>query len=162
METKIKEAGELEEAFIFDLDGVLADNSPRQGILRRSGDTKPSSQDWEDFFKASELDGIYPDTVRLFASLKERGYKCLIVTGRHEKYHHLTLPWLEKNGIICDGIYARKGPDFRKDFEFKSEVYTTHIRPYYKVLGVFEDRADCVKMWRSFGLTCYQPREASY
>ena len=29
-------------AYIFDLDGVLANNSHRQHFLERSGDTKPS------------------------------------------------------------------------------------------------------------------------
>lgn len=147
-----------DEAFIFDIDGVLANNAWRQHLLQG----EPKKAAWDIFCEASKDDPCFVDTVRLFATLHQAGYKCLLVTGRHEEWHHITLPWLEKIGIECDGIYARRGKDFRKDWEFKQEVYRTHIEPYYRVLGVFEDRTDCVKMWRSEGLTCYQPREESY
>lgn len=149
-------------AFIFDIDGVLANNLHRQHFLERTGDTKPSSQDWIDFFQASALDGVYEDTVKLLKVLQSYGYKILLITGRSEDYKELTSTWLQSYGIIPDGLFQRRHKDFRKDFEVKSEIYLSQIEPYYQVLGVFEDRADCVKMWRSFMLTCYQPREANY
>lgn len=70
--------------------------------------------------------------------------------------------WLTNFGIFPDEIFMRRAKDFSKDWEVKKEIWQTQIRPFYEVLGVFEDRADCVAMWRSFGLTCYQPREANY
>lgn len=149
-------------AFIFDLDGVLANNSQRQHLLRRSGDTKPSRQDWLDFFNASPFDGVYSDTAKLFKTLQAAGYKILICTGRSEDYEEMTRDWLESWGLLPDQLFQRRHLDFRKDFEVKEEIYLTQIQPYYQVLGVFEDRADCVRMWRARELTCYQPREASY
>lgn len=149
-------------AYIFDLDGVLADNSARQHLLQRSGDTKPSRQDWLDFFQASPTDGIYSDTAKLFKTLQASGFKILIVTGRSEDYEELTQTWLQSYGLEPDHLYQRRHLDFRKDFEVKKEIYTSQIRPYYQVFGVFEDRTDCVKMWRAHDLTCYQPREALY
>lgn len=147
-------------AYIFDIDGVLADNSPRQHLLQQEGKTKKAC--WQEFYDASGEDPVYPDTLELLKTLQASGNKILLVTGRSEEYHHLLIPWLEKHGIKPDGLYARKRYDFRQDWEVKSEIYQTHIRPYYRVLGVFEDRYECVKMWRSFGLTCYQPRESTY
>lgn len=147
-------------AYIFDIDGVLADNSPRQHLLQQEGKTKKAC--WQEFYDASGEDPVYPDTLELLKTLQAAGTKILLVTGRSEEYHHLLMPWLEKHGIKPDGLYARKRYDFRQDWEVKAEIYKTHIRPYYHVLGVFEDRFECVKMWRSFGLTCYQPRESTY
>lgn len=149
-------------AFIFDLDGVLANNTWRQHILKRSGDTKPSSLDWQDFFSASEGDGIYEDTLRLLKALQASGYAILLVTGRSEDYETLTTNWLSSYGIVPDRLFQRRHKDFRKDFEIKREIFLSYIDPFYSVLGVFEDRDDCVKMWRDLSLTCYQPRVAVY
>ena len=149
-------------AFIFDLDGVLADNSQRQHFLQRSGDTKPSSEDWRDFFNASRGDGIYSDTLVLLRNLQAAGYQVLLVTGRSEDYEELTEGWLKDYGITPNRLFQRRHKDFRKDFIIKEEIYRTQIRPFYSIFGVFEDRDDCVKMWRDLGLTCYQPRVAEY
>ena len=153
METKIP-------AFIFDLDGVLADNSHRQHFLDKS--PRPSKQDWLDFFSASSRDSLYSDTAQLFKTLQAAGYKILIVTGRSEDWHGVTEGWLSSFGLVPDQLLERRHLDFRKDWEVKSEIYRTQIQPFYSILGVFEDRDDCVKLWRGFGLTCYQPRVATY
>lgn len=151
---------EIENAFIFDIDGVLADNAWRQHLLEQKGQL--AKKNWEDFCEASKDDPVFQDTLELLKALKTAGFKILLLTGRSELYNHITLPWLEKFGIEPDGYYARPRVNFKKDWEFKQEVFKTHIRPYYNILGVFEDRNDCVKMWRSFGITCYQPREEAY
>ena len=147
-------------AYIFDLDGVLADNSGRQHYLQRS--PKPTKEDWLKFFQASPWDNPYSDTIQLLNSLQAAGYKILLVTGRNEDYEEMTRDWLENYGVYPDHLYQRRHLDFRKDWEVKSEIFRTEILPHYQILGVFEDRADCVKMWRGWNLTCYQPREANY
>lgn len=145
-------------AYIFDLDGVLADNSHRQGIL----EGKPTSKDWNLFFSLSGGDSVYSDTRKLLLTLQAAGYQILIVTGRSEDYEEMTEEWLKNFGMIPNRLYQRRHKDFRKDFEIKEEIYRTQIQSFYDVLGVFEDRKDCVEMWRKRGLTCYQPREAEY
>lgn len=149
-------------AYIFDLDGVLADNSARQKFLQRGEDDKPSKEDWVDFYRAIPLDGIYEDTLILLRTLQAAGNQILILTGRSEDYSALTMSWLTAYGISPNRLYQRRHNDFRKDWEIKKEIFLTEIRPYYKILGVFEDRRDCVELWRNFQLTCYQPREANY
>lgn len=147
-------------AYIFDIDGVLADNSHRQGLLNQPGKTK--TQSWNEFCAASIDDPLFQSEAQLLKTLQAAGYKILLVTGRSEDWESTTTAWLFDKGIEPDHLYQRRHLDFRKDFEVKSEIYQTQIEPYYSILGVFEDRADCVKMWRAFGLTCFQPREASY
>lgn len=162
--TEINPQGQKPEsrplAFIFDIDGVLADNAWRQGLLTQEGKLKKTC--WEEFCQASAKDPVFQDTFLVLKALQAQGYLILLVTGRSEVYNHITLPWLENLGIYPDGYYARPRTNFKKDWEFKQSVYKTHIEPSYRILGVFEDRTDCVKMWRSWGLTCYQPREETY
>lgn len=37
-----------------------------------------------------------------------------------------------------------------------------HRKLYEWAWGVFEDRKQCVDMWRSLGLTCYQVADGNY
>lgn len=148
-----------EIAFIFDLDGVLSDNSSRQHLLSQEGKTK--TECWKEFYEASAEDAPFEETLWLAKHLQAIGAKILLVTGRSEEYEDLLDWWLEENHFFPDKIYQRQRYDFRKDWEVKQE-HLMSITKSYKILGVFEDRLDCVKMYRSFGLTCYQPRESSY
>nr|DAE38374.1 MAG TPA: polynucleotide kinase [Caudoviricetes sp.] len=147
-------------AYIFDVDGVLANNNHRQHIIQHEG--SKTQAEWDKFFSLGSEDLPYSDTVLLLKTLQAAGNKILICTGRNEDWLGQLRTWLTDFGIFPDEIFMRRAKDFSKDWEVKKEIWQTQIRPFYKVLGVFEDRADCVAMWRSFGLTCYQPREANY
>lgn len=147
-------------AFIFDIDGTLADNRHRQRYLYQANKTK--AECWKDFFDKSGEDPLYKDTVLLATRLSLAGFVILFVTGRSKAYHEMTKTWLEdamREPIFDSQIFERKVKDFRKDWEVKRDIYETCIEPKYRVLGVFEDNLACVKMWRARGLTCYQPRE---
>ena len=163
MEQKIlksKKAPCLELAFIFDVDGVLADNTHRQGLLHQEG--KTARQCWKEFFLAGDNDPAYPDTLHLAKALQTYGFKILLLTGRSGEYFTQLENWLMALEFLPDEIYMRSRTDFRKDWEIKEEAYLKLIAPRYKVLGVFEDNTACVKMWRGRGITCYQPREENY
>lgn len=147
-------------AYIFDVDGVLANNYYRQHIIQHEG---PKTQaEWNKIFSLGFKDLPYSDTVLLLKTLQAAGNKILICTDHNEDWPGQLRTWLTYFGIFPDEIFMRRAKDFSKDWEVKKEIWQTQIRPFYEVLGVFEDRADCVAMWRSFGLTCYQPREANY
>lgn len=143
-------------AFIFDIDGVLADNSHRQHHL--SGEKK----DWNSFFSESPFDVPFSDTVALLRTIAISGYAILLVTGRSEDHERMTVEWLDSFGIPYSRLFQRRHLDFRKDYEVKKEIFETQIKDFFSICGVFEDRDDCVSMWRAFGLTCYQPRKAIY
>lgn len=159
MDENVTGRGPLEIAYIFDLDGVLSDNSSRQHLLAQTGKTK--KEIWKEFYEASGQDSAYDDTVRMLWHLQAAGAKIIICTGRSSAYEDLLLDWLERMCIKPDEIFQRNPLDFRKDWEVKQD-YIPEIKKKYLVLGVFEDRLDCVKMWRANGFTCYQPRDASY
>ena len=86
----------------------------------------------------------------------------LFVSGREGTPEHrkLTEDWLYKhiNPVYCKDwkLYMREAGDFRKDAIIKEEIYHRDIEPYYNVKTVFDDRDQCIEMWRRLGLCCCQ------
>lgn len=97
--------------------------------------------------------------LRLFA---QAGYPIVFVTGRSERYQNITLAWLTKHQIPFHGVYMRVPTDKRQDTLVKQELYETHIRPFYQILFVLEDRKRVCEMWRKCGLTVFQVAEGNY
>jgi len=159
--------------YIFDIDGTLADCSQRLHFILPSKedisgdiDLDKIAPDWESFYKDCVNDKPIAPTVELLRALQEYGAKIIFVTGRPNKYMKETLQWLEKNtDKPVYGLYMRKNDDHRPDYIVKKEIYETQIKPNLKnecIWGVFEDRKQCVDMWRSLGLTCYQVADGIY
>lgn len=143
----------MQKAYIFDIDGTLTDNTHRLKYIMNY------PKDYKTFYKELIDDQPINDVIELCKVLYANDYKILLVTGRPEDYRVLCKQWLEKYGIFYDDLLMRKEKDFRKDDIVKKEIYDNFIKPFYEVVGVFEDRNRCVKMWRDLGLTCYQPKE---
>ena len=153
-------------AIVFDIDGVLADISHRVHFI------KDSPKQWKRFFEAGVNDKPIEDGVLLLKMLCQANMShgkeqsdLLLMTGRSEEYRSLTVEWLEKQ-MVFDSCYARllmrDSGDFRPDYIVKEELYENHVRPYYQVRAVFEDRSQVVKMWRSKGITCWQNCDGDY
>lgn len=146
--------------YIFDIDGTLANCSQRLHFIQQE---KP---DWDSFYKNCVNDKPIAPTIKLLCKLQECGANIVFITGRPCKYMNETIQWLVKyTGESVKGLYMRKNDDHRPDYIVKKEIYETHIKPNLKnesVWGVFEDRKQCVDMWRSLGLTCYQVADGDY
>ena len=103
---------------------------------------------WDEFYKGISKDQINHWCLELMQAMRLRDYKILIVTGRGERYHDLTIEWLTRHKIIFDEIFERKSGDRRPDSEVKKEIYHQKIKANYNILFVVDDRASVVKMWR--------------
>ena len=44
----------------------------------------------------------------------------------------------------------------------KAEIFEREIRHRWAVTGVFDDRAQVVRMWRALGLTVFQVAEGNF
>ena len=44
----------------------------------------------------------------------------------------------------------------------KREIFDREIRDRYRVVGVFDDRKQVVRMWRALGLTVFQVAEGNF
>lgn len=98
--------------------------------------------------------------IDIVCSLTEPGNSSLpalvVVSGRDDTYKGVTLEWLTKYWIFPDEIFMRKAGDKRKDYIVKEEIYHRHIEPKYNVVAVFDDRQQCVDLWRRLGLPALQ------
>lgn len=149
-------------AFIFDLDGTLCDCAPRVKKYLEDG-----GLDYEAFYQHCEEDAEYYDVCQLCCDLQKIGWDILFVTGRRESCRQATLQWLEqhisKDVAKSEHLFMRSAEDgFREDYVSKVRNYNQYIKDKWHVVGVFEDRGQCVRAWRDLGLTCYQVREADY
>lgn len=146
------------KAYIFDIDGTIADCSHRLHFI--TGEHK----DWDAFYDACKNDRAIPEIVILLKVLARFNCDILFITGRPEYIREQTRQWLLNvaDYRIDPIIKMRKDGDHRPDYIVKHEIYEQGIKDKYDVIGVFEDRDSCVKMWRELGLTCFQVADGSY
>lgn len=147
----------MKPAFIFDIDGTIADCSHRLEHIKKD------NPDWDTFYSLCVNDKPIDYVCHLMRVLA-RNFEIVFVTGRSEKFRKHTVEWLKSQfGSFVDYcLFMRPDGDHRPDYELKKEIYKKHIKDNFDVLGVFEDRDQVVKMWRELGLTCYQVADGSY
>lgn len=147
----------MKPAFIFDIDGTIADCSHRLHFIQQE------TPDWDTFYSLCGNDKPINNVCNMMRVL-QRYSEIIFVTGRSEKFRNHTVEWLKRQtGSFTDyHLFMRADGDHRPDYEIKKEIYEQHIKDIFNVLGVFEDRDQVVKMWRELGLTCYQVADGSY
>lgn len=163
----------MKTAFIFDIDGTLANAGNRVHFLFPENDELNSVEDldkfqpdWDAFYKASVDDKPFNDVVDVFRRLFHSGAEMIFVTGRPEKYRKETQEWLSRFVADFDWkymkLFMRQDGDTRHDVIVKKEIYDREIKDKYVVIGAFEDRSRCVQMWRELGITCFQVKDGDY
>lgn len=135
----------LRTAILCDIDGTLAHMKDR------------SPYDWG----RVDTDEVDPTIKNLLDVLKDK-YFIILVSGRDEVCREKTEKWLRGNDITYGMLLMRPEGDIRKDSIIKRELFETHIRPYYNVELVLDDRNQVVEMWRSLGLKCLQVAEGDF
>lgn len=157
---KMKEFTGKPKVVIVDIDGTISLRGPRNIF-----DYRKVHLDKPDFRLTTFLREI----------LDETRYKVIFLTGRDEECRDVTIEWLEEhfckqycyNTITCIPkanwtLYMRAHEDRRPDFEVKKEIYKEKIEPWNDVIAIFEDRDQCVDMWREEGLLCLQPARGNF
>lgn len=157
-------------AYIFDLDGTLCDCkhrlhhiTPPAGLVHFKDEEHEWKPDWESFYKNCDKDTRIEDVCVLFEILNAiQNCRIIIITGRPESCREQTEKWLVDNFFRCPDVYMRANGDHRPDYEIKREIYENIIKHEYDIIGIFEDRKQCVDMWRKLGLICYQVANGDY
>lgn len=136
----------MRDAVIFDMDGTLCDTT---GILHHlEGDDR----DFAAFHAASADCPPHQDVVDAAHAQQELGRAVLVVTSREFIWRDLTLDWLVKHDVPCDGLYMRIVGDYRKDVVIKTEILKQITDDGFTVLEAWDDKAAIVELWRSNGI----------
>lgn len=139
----------MKPIYIFDLDGTLADASHRLHFIQ--GEKK----DWRSFFAACANDKPILPTIRTFQELR-REAEVWIWTGRSDEVKSQTIKWWIDNDCVPHEWSMRLAGDHRPDHEVKRGWLSAIGSDRDRIVAVFEDRDQVVRMWRECGLTCYQ------
>lgn len=130
----------LPDAYIFDVDGTLAQMNGRGPF------------DWSRV--GEDLPRL--DVIAMLQTLRATGKQILIVSGRDGVCQKQTDSWFTHHDVVYDQFWIRPPGDCRGDMLIKEEIYHRNIKGKYNVLGVFDDRDQVVHMWRHYGLTVFQ------
>lgn len=140
---------------IVDIDGTLAD------VKHRVSHVQKTPPDWKSFNHKMTHDSLNNWCKELILSLRARGCKIVLLTGRSEDNRDTTVNWLKKNDVPFDDLFMRAANDTRPDAVVKEEHYLTELTGE-RVLFVVEDRMSVVQMWRRLGLVCLQCADGNF
>lgn len=132
----------MQQAFIFDLDGTLAD------VHHRLYCVKDAKKDRKRFFDLCDQDEPIQSTIDVLNNLA-KNYYIIILSGRSDAVEKKTKEWLVTHGVQYHKLIMRKANTFTPDNELKKIMYEKHIKGKFDVLGIFDDRKRVVDMRRS-------------
>ena len=132
---------------VFDLDGTLCDLNHRLKYI------KCFPKQSERFHSSCVGDTLIPRVFELYEMFRNSGYAMVILTCRPKKYEHLTIEWLETNGVKYDVLISSDKQELTDDKAKK--FYKEHfIEPEYEIAFAVDDRKMVIDMWREEGITC--------
>ena len=131
-------------AIIVDIDGTVA----------LKGDRNPYDET-----RVSEDQPNMPVIEMVWAAAEHYEAKVLFFSGRTDGCYGDTQEWVRKHvegDIDLFELHMRKTGDFRQDRIVKYEMFNEHARGKYDVMAVFDDRQQCIDLWRELGLQAFQ------
>ena len=162
----------MKPLYIFDLDGTLALTEHRQHILDSGSPTK-----WRDFFAACVDDKPNIPVIRTLQALRQSGAEVWIWSGRSDEVKSQTVEWLCNHGCFGNSIgtipaWPFGAPerfrmcssgDFTPDEQLKLGWLSEMEPPERnRLTAVFDDRDKVVKMWREYGVPCFQVAQGDF
>jgi len=143
-----------ESVILVDLDGTLAHMGDRSPY-----DTERVDEDLVDEHVLTIIAGL---------AAARHVDRVIFISGRSELARNKTESWLAQhvlpalNGIAWE-LHMRAAQDSRNDAIVKYEIFDSEIRPQqYRIIGVFDDRNQVVKMWREIGLKVLQVQDGDF
>jgi len=129
---------------------------------------------WDKFFEECDKDPVLEHNAQVVRTLAKT-YPVIFMSGRSIDYIGKTVAWLIKAKldnlawawdqfkVPTTAIHMRPSKDRREDYIVKKELYEKHIKPYYDVLVVIDDRQQVVDMVRNtLKLNCWQVCDGKY
>jgi predicted kinase len=108
-------------------------------------------------------DAPNPPVIAAVRAMHAAGHAIVFCSGRDEVCRAETEAWLELYvDVPYEALFMRPEGDSRKDAIVKREIFDGEIRDRWRIVGVFDDRQQVVRMWRSLGLTVFQVAEGDF
>ncbi|AVT31476.1 5'-hydroxyl kinase [Plantactinospora sp. BC1] len=138
---------EVPEIVLVDIDGTVALMAGRSPYdMTRVGEDLPNTA-----------------VISAVRAMHAAGYGVVFCTGRDASCREQTQRWLAEHvDVPYLALHMRAVGDQRRDSVVKREIFDREIRDRYRVVGVFDDRMQVVKMWRGLGLTVFQVAEGDF
>ena len=146
------------KAIIVDIDGTLA---------LMNGKRTPF--EWEKVYEDDVNEWVL-GLIKPFIACHD--VKLILLSGRSDICRAKTMKWLRekcwldtKKSDDPDVILLMRPQEqlYEKDAKIKFEIYYNHIKPFYDVLFVIDDRKQVVDMWRNVaGLPVAQVAEGNF
>jgi len=144
---KYEPSRDLPQAILVDLDGTVAimgRRSPYDATL-------------------VHLDTPNAPVIEAVRAMHSSGHTIVFCSGRTDDSRQLTENWLAEHvGVPYAALHMRKTGDTRRDAVVKREIFENEIRHRWRVVAVFDDRNQVVRMWRELGLTVFQVAEGNF
>jgi len=104
-----------------------------------------------------------PAVITAVRAMHAAGNAIIFCSGRDAECRAETEAWLELYvGVPYEALFMRPEGDGRKDAVVKREIFDREIRDNWRIVGVFDDRQQVVRMWRALGLTVFQVAEGDF
>lgn len=127
-------------AYIFDVDGTLANVDPYIHLVRGS------NKDYDAFHEAS-IDALpNVEAVQMLNHAVADGHAIVVVTSRKEKWRGLTSMWLATNNLSSHALFMRHDEDHRPDYEVKKDILDK-ITKLWDVVHAVDDNPSVLKLW---------------
>lgn len=136
----------LPPAFLFDIDGTLAEMNGRGPF------------EWKKVIH----DTTHDDVIEMAQILSEAGFEIIVMSGRDEVCRNETIYWLQKHKVPYDELFMRPAGSHLKDSAVKHDLYHQYVAGNWNVRGVFDDRNQVVDQWRRMGIRCYQVQPGNF
>ncbi|MEW2381792.1 AAA family ATPase [Micromonospora sp. NPDC047707] len=135
------------EIVLVDIDGTVALNVSRSPYdMTRVGEDEPN-----------------PAVISAVRAMHAAGYGVIFCSGRDASARATTEAWLDRHvEVPYLALHLRAVGDSRKDSIVKREIYEREVKGRYRVVGVFDDRMQVVRMWRELGLTVFQVADGDF
>ena len=133
---------------LCDIDGTLADISHRKHFVEGK-----EKKDWKSFFACMGNDEVRKDVAKQLIDFYNKGYTCILVSGRLEEYRDVTEEWLSKNSLGFPFTLLMRGKgDSRQDDIVKEEILNNYFPDKSLIHAVIDDRPRVIRMWKKHGL----------
>lgn len=140
----------MNPAYIFDIDGTIADGSHRLHHIQKA------QKDWDGWYVGVSEDKPIAHIIDLACALSDAGKIIVYVSGRSDQCRSDTEAWLVKHGLPIGPLFMRKAGDHRNDDVLKVEILAAVRAAGYEPIMAFDDRDRVVAAWRAAGVPCAQ------